>query len=455
MITQDQIGPKLPPIDHSTDEKQFLESKKEVGSNVLDEPWEKQSSAPITWLGPIIQENNYSPSKFASQKRSAVYLSAAEIKLNNHKEIKSPTTAAINRGEKKKQIVNLFSVFKRAKTFVVKVKRNIFFKNYRNMTQWQKNILNDATVFADRKRKKRNKYFRPLRFFFSLLEKSCQFHRKCRISLSEKIKPLNPDIKIKKMWDIFLVVLSFINFFVLSLEMCFFIDSNTDIVFSSYSLISTVKILNFLCYGFDIILHFFTGYHVGGTLVLDLRMIRIKYFESLFFYDLLAFIPCFLYFIEQSFDEIPRKLYLFNLLFLFILKKYSVKLKEFKEFLIQKEESYENWFSIAILYLRTVVISHFLACLWYIVGTNAGHEVSWVDVYNHIENDWMSKYLNSLYWSLVTMSTVGYGDIVPQNQTEKGFCIFTILVGFTLFGFTMGSFGDIIRKMNAKYDDLE
>ena len=156
MITQDQIGPKLPPIDHSTDEKQFLESKKEVGSNVLDEPWEKQSSAPITWLGPIIQENNYSPSKFASQKRSAVYLSAAEIKLNNHKEIKSPTTAAINRGEKKKQIVNLFSVFKRAKTFVVKVKRNIFFKNYRNMTQWQKNILNDATVFADHKRKKRN-----------------------------------------------------------------------------------------------------------------------------------------------------------------------------------------------------------------------------------------------------------------------------------------------------------
>ena len=93
MITQDQIGPKLQPIDHSTDEKQFLESKKEVGSNVLDEPWEKQYSAPNTCLGPILQENNFSPSKFANQKRSAVYLSAADIKDHKHNEIKSPTTA--------------------------------------------------------------------------------------------------------------------------------------------------------------------------------------------------------------------------------------------------------------------------------------------------------------------------------------------------------------------------
>ena len=202
-------------------------------------------------------------------------------------------------------------------------------------------------------------------------------------------------------------------------------------------------------------MNFCTGYHVGDALVMDLAMIRKKYVGELFFYDILAYIPCVMFFLEKNLQYMSRKFYLFNMFFFFILVKYSLKLKEFKEFLIQKEETYENWFSIAILYLRTVVISHFLACLWYIVGINSESELTWVLVYNHIDTDWASKYLNSLYWSLVTMSTVGYGDIVPQNQVEKGFCIFTILVGFTLFGFTMGSFGDIIRKMNAKYDDLE
>ena len=37
MITQDQIGPKLQPIDHSCDENQVLETQKDVGSFVFDD----------------------------------------------------------------------------------------------------------------------------------------------------------------------------------------------------------------------------------------------------------------------------------------------------------------------------------------------------------------------------------------------------------------------------------
>ena len=59
MITQDQIGPKLEPIDHLKDEKKFLESKMEVGSFVLDEPLEKSSSVPPnTMLDPVSLRNS-------------------------------------------------------------------------------------------------------------------------------------------------------------------------------------------------------------------------------------------------------------------------------------------------------------------------------------------------------------------------------------------------------------
>ena len=241
------------------------------------------------------------------------------------------------------------------------------------------------------------------------MQKSCQFNRKFSQYLVEKIKPLNPDIKFKKLWDIFFVILSFMNFFILTIEMCFFIDDSSEFTFSSYSLITAIKILNILCYGLDIIMNFCTGYHVGDALVMDLAMIRKKYVGELFFYDILAYIPCVMFFLEKNLQYMSRKFYLFNMFFFFILVKYSLKLKEFREFLIQKEETYENFFSIAILYLRIVV------CLWYIVGINSDSQLTWVRVYS----------------------------------------IFTILVGFTLFGFTMGSFGDIIRKMNAKDDDFE
>ena len=50
---------------------------------------------------------------------------------------------------------------------------------------------------------------------------------------------------------------------------------------------------------------------------------------------------------------------------------------------------------------------------------------------------WMEKYLYSIYWALTTMVTVGYGDIVPQNRVEVGFCSFTILSGSMVFGYCL------------------
>ena len=90
------------------------------------------------------------------------------------------------------------------------------------------------------------------------------------------------------------------------------------------------------------------------------------------------------------------------------------------------------------------------------IGTyNYQSKETWLTYYNFKYIDWESKYINSLYWSLVTMVTVGYGDIVPQNNLEKVFCILTMLIGFTIFGFTLGNFGNIIQRMNAKNQELQ
>jgi voltage-gated potassium channel Kch len=46
--------------------------------------------------------------------------------------------------------------------------------------------------------------------------------------------------------------------------------------------------------------------------------------------------------------------------------------------------------------------------------------------YHYIEG-W--SYIDSLYFSVVTLTTIGYGDFTPQTDTGKIFTVFYIIVG--------------------------
>ena len=49
--------------------------------------------------------------------------------------------------------------------------------------------------------------------------------------------------------------------------------------------------------------------------------------------------------------------------------------------------------------------------------------------YHFIEN-W--SWINSLYFSVITLTTVGYGDLYPQTNLGKIFTIFYIITGIGL-----------------------
>merc|ERR1719181_2427552 len=67
----------------------------------------------------------------------------------------------------------------------------------------------------------------------------------------------------------------------------------------------------------DIFLNFFTGYTVGGDLILDPEMIQIRYLKSWFFIDLIASVPISLITpggSDYQFNKLFRLLRIFKLL---------------------------------------------------------------------------------------------------------------------------------------------
>lgn len=50
-------------------------------------------------------------------------------------------------------------------------------------------------------------------------------------------------------------------------------------------------------------------------------------------------------------------------------------------------------------------------------------------VYHYIED---LSWINSLYFCVITLTTIGYGDIVPTTDVGKLFTVFYVLVGISL-----------------------
>ena len=58
------------------------------------------------------------------------------------------------------------------------------------------------------------------------------------------------------------------------------------------------------------------------------------------------------------------------------------------------------------------------------------------------------QYINCLYFSVVTIVTVGYGDITPKNIYEKIYVILLILIGCGSHAYSISTIGNILTNLN-------
>ena len=100
-----------------------------------------------------------------------------------------------------------------------------------------------------------------------------------------------------------------------------------------------------------------------------------------------------------------------------------------------------------------IIFAHFSACAWYAIG-NWCHKnpeecggTSWLDETPYFEFDsstLFESYSISWYWSVVTLMTTGYGDIVATNVYEQWVASICILIGTVFFAYFIGAVGGLL-----------
>ena len=56
------------------------------------------------------------------------------------------------------------------------------------------------------------------------------------------------------------------------------------------------------------------------------------------------------------------------------------------------------------------------------------------------------RYTSALYWATTTMSTTGYGDIVPLTNYERGYALLVMLAGVVTSAIVFGVLAQIITE---------
>jgi hypothetical protein len=54
-----------------------------------------------------------------------------------------------------------------------------------------------------------------------------------------------------------------------------------------------------------------------------------------------------------------------------------------------------------------------------------------------------------VYWSITTLTTVGYGDITPVTELETLYTIIVMIRGVTMYAYIIGNIASIIAGINA------
>lgn len=202
----------------------------------------------------------------------------------------------------------------------------------------------------------------------------------------------------------------------------------------------------------DIVVHFFVAYRATHSyrLVSSHKLIAIRYLKSRFLVDFLGCLPWDAIFKVSGRKEAVRYM-------LWIRLSRAKRVTEFFERL--EKDIRINYLFTRIVKLLVVELycTHTAACIFYYLATTmppSQEGYTWIGSlqmgdyrYTHFrEIDLWKRYITSLYFAIVTMATVGYGEIHAVNVREMIFVMVYVSFDMILGAYLLGNMTALIVK---------
>ncbi|KAL5555901.1 hypothetical protein UlMin_038137 [Ulmus minor] len=202
----------------------------------------------------------------------------------------------------------------------------------------------------------------------------------------------------------------------------------------------------------DILVRFFVAYRDfhSHRIVYDRKLIAIRYLKSRFTVDLLGCLPWDAIYKASGRKEPVRYL-------LWIRLSRACRVTEFFGKL-EKDIRINYLFTrIAKLFVVELYCTHTAACIFYYLATTLPPNkegYTWIGSlkmgdysYSHFRDiDLWKRYITSLYFAIVTMATLGYGDIHAVNVREMIFVMIFVSLDMFLGAYLLGNITALIVK---------
>ncbi|XP_059905319.1 potassium voltage-gated channel subfamily H member 7-like, partial [Gadus macrocephalus] len=223
----------------------------------------------------------------------------------------------------------------------------------------------------------------------------------------------------------------------------------------SCSPLNVVDLMVDIMFIVDILINFRTTYvNVNEEVVSHPARIAIHYFKGWFLIDMVAAIPFDLLIFGSGSDETTTLIGLLKTARLLRLVRVARKLDRYSEY------------GAAVLMLLMCIfalIAHWLACIWYAIGNvekpYLEHKIGWLDnlgvsigkKYNYSDPSSgpsiKDKYVTALYFTFSSLTSVGFGNVSPNTNSEKIFSICVMLIGSLMYASIFGNVSAIIQRL--------
>jgi hypothetical protein len=73
----------------------------------------------------------------------------------------------------------------------------------------------------------------------------------------------------------------------------------------------------------------------------------------------------------------------------------------------------------------------------------------WLIKSDLVDSDFRTQFVTSIYWAMVTMAGVGYGDVLPITKYERRYAMMVMIITSGIFAYTVNSIGTIVSEYSS------